>query len=127
VLGAVTGCARDDSLASVEGIVRLDGQPLTTGTVRFIPTAGRAATGKIQPDGTYRLGTYGDSDGALVGTHSVAIIAYAAGGDERPAYEKPAQASKPLVPERYLAPGTSGLRFEVKPAKNQADFNLESR
>jgi hypothetical protein len=125
--GVLTGCTRDDSLARVEGIVRLNGQPLTTGTVRFMPTAGRAATGQIQPDGSYRLGTYGDSDGALVGTHTVAIIAYQDGGNQRPAYEAPTKSNKPLIPERYLAPGTSGLSFEVKPGSNQADFDLESR
>jgi hypothetical protein len=127
VLAAVAGCTKDDSLANVEGVVRLDGQPLTSGTVRFIPPAGRAASGQIQPDGTYRLGTYGESDGALVGTHKVAIIAYQGGGDSRPAYEARGQSSKPLVPERYMAPGTSGLTFEVKRGKNQADFQLESR
>ena len=47
--------------------------PLTSGTVRFVPDAGRAASGTIESDGTYRLGTYSRSDGALIGTHKVAI------------------------------------------------------
>jgi hypothetical protein len=123
----LAGCSGQESLATVDGIVRLDGRPLTTGTVRFVPPAGRVATGEIQSDGSFRLGTYGQSDGALLGMHKVAIIAYQTGGDGRPAYESGAQANKPLVPQRYMAPGTSGLTFEVKPGKNQANLELTSR
>jgi hypothetical protein len=127
LLGIVGGCSQNDSLATVEGIVRLEGQPLRTGTVRFVPTAGRAATGQIQSDGTFKLGTFGESDGAVTGIHKVAIIAYETAGDGRPAYEAGAQANKPLVPQRYMAVGTSGLTFEVKPGENRAEFDLESR
>jgi hypothetical protein len=127
VLGIVAGCSQNDSLATVEGIVRLDGRPLTTGTVRFVPAAGRAATGQIQSDGTFQLGTYADSDGAVIGIHKVAIIAYEAAGGVKPAYEAGAQANKPLVPQRYMAVGTSGLTFEVKPVENRAEFDLQSQ
>jgi hypothetical protein len=127
LLGMVAGCSRNDSLATVEGIVRLDGRPLTTGTVRFVPAAGRAATGQIQSDGTFKLGTFGDSDGAVIGMHKVAIIAYETAGGVKPAYEAGAQANKPLVPQRYMAVGTSGLTFEVKPVENRAEFDLQSQ
>jgi hypothetical protein len=126
-LGTLAGCADDSNIARVDGIVRVDGKPLSSGTVRFVPAAGRAATGKIQSDGTFSLGTFGESDGALVGTHQVAVIAYDAADDARPAYEVRSATSKALVPERYMAVGTSGLSFEVKPGKNQADFDLTSR
>jgi hypothetical protein len=121
----IAGCARDDSLATVDGVVRRDGQPLTTGTVRFVPAAGRAATGQIQSDGTFRLGTHEEGDGAAIGMHKVAIIAYETAGNGRPAYEAGAQPNKPLVPQRYMAVGTSGLTFEVKPGKNHAPFDLK--
>jgi hypothetical protein len=99
---------------------------VTSGTVRFVPEAGRAAAGNIESDGTFNLGTYSRSDGALFGTHKVAIIASEASGDIRP-YKARNQKSKPLVPERYMAVGTSGLTFDVKPGDNQADFDLTSR
>jgi hypothetical protein len=120
------GCQQDATVARVDGVVRLDGKPLTTGTVRFVPEAGRAATGEIQSDGTYTLGTYGKSDGALIGRHKVAIIAYEGSGEGPPPYEAASKKSKPLVPERYMAVGTSQLSFEVKPSDNQADFDLRS-
>jgi hypothetical protein len=126
-LGTLVGCAQDTSIASVEGVVRLDGKPLASGTVRFVPTAGRAATGSIQSDGSYTLGTYSDSDGALVGMHQVAIVAYQGLDDARPAYEIRTPTSKSLVPERYSAVGTSGLTFEVKPGGNRADFDLTTK
>lgn len=123
----VLGCRQDSKLGRVHGTVRLDEKPLTTGTIRFMPEAGRSAAGKLQSDGTYTLGTYGESDGALIGVHKVAIIAYEAAGDGRPAYENQGQSSKPLVPKRYMAPGTSGLTFDVKQGDNQADFDLSTK
>jgi hypothetical protein len=121
------GCSQDEKLGIVHGTVQLDGKPLKNGTVRFVPAAGRAATGKIGSDGTYTLGTFGESDGAVIGAHKVAVVAYEAGTDARPPYETPNEKSKTLVPQRYMAVGTSGLTFEVKPGENQADFNLSSR
>jgi hypothetical protein len=126
-LATIVGCAEDANIAAVEGMVRVDGKPLTSGTVRFVPAAGRAATGTIQSDGTYALGTFGDSDGALIGKHQVAIIAYEAADDGRPAYEMRNSTSKSLVPEKYMAVGTSGLTFDVKPGENRADFDLPAK
>jgi hypothetical protein len=130
MLAALAGCGNDAEVARVDGVVRMDGNPLTRGTVRFLPSAGRTAEGKIQPDGTFTLGTFGDSDGALIGTHQVAIIAYepsrrAAG--RPPDFTVASPKIKPLVPMKYMAPGTSGLVFEVKSGNNHAEFDLKSR
>ena len=126
---AVAGCGSDAELGSVHGVVRLDGKPVATGTVRFLPTAGRAASGKIESDGSFVLGTYGKSDGALIGMHQVAIIAYetpASTGGRPDTTKASPGTTKPLVPMRYMAPGTSGLTFEVKPGQNYAEFDLTS-
>jgi hypothetical protein len=126
---ALAGCDSDSKVGSVRGVVRLDGKPLATGTVRFLPKAGRAATGKIRSDGTYRLGTYGESDGALIGKHEVAIIALEIGPvpTRTEGGRPPATPTKPLVPRRYMSPGSSGLTFDVQPGNNQADFDLTSQ
>lgn len=124
----LSGCDQNDRLGSVHGVVRLDGRPVIKGTVRFVPLAGRAASGEIQEDGTFTLGTFGESDGALVGLHQVAIIAYEAGPVQRTAGGRPPPAvTKPLVPKRYMSPGTSRLSFEVKPDANNAEFDLTSK
>jgi hypothetical protein len=82
----------------------------------------------IQSNGTYTLGTFSTSDGALLGPQKVTVIAFDSGTFDRPAYDMPAtQKSKSLVPEKYSSPGTSGLTFEVKPGDNEANFDLSSK
>lgn len=126
-LASVVGCEESKSnLGRVEGIVRLDGKPLTGGKIQFLPPAGRSAIAEIQSDGTFTLGTFGNSDGAIIGTHKVAVIAFEPGSVGRPDPAKPRAPLKPLVPERYLAAGTSGLTYEVKPGLNNAEFDLTS-
>jgi hypothetical protein len=122
------GCSQDTRVGSVNGIVRLDGQPLSKGTVRFVPASGRAASGKIQSDGTFTLGTFGESDGALIGAHQVAIIAYETEPLHRTsAGPPPPVKTTPLVPKRYMSVSTSRLTADVKPGQNQFEFDLTSR
>lgn len=108
---AIAGCDSGRSLAPVKGKVLLDGQPLTTGLLVAIPPAGRGANGQIQSDGTFELSTNGDGDGAAIGTHKIAVIAY----DGEPGAGPEAGYGKLLVPKRYVNPETSGLKVEVKP------------
>lgn len=124
--GAI-GCSQSDAkLGQVTGTVRVGGQPLTTGKVLFQPAAGRGAMGVIQSDGSFTLGTYGDADGALIGEHKVAVVAFEPAKLGRPEPGQPLKQAKPLVAEKYLAHGTSDLTFEVKPGENSPEFNLES-
>ncbi|MFO0790069.1 MAG: hypothetical protein U0805_11495 [Pirellulales bacterium] len=115
-----TGCGRGSaSTAKVIGSVTLDGKPLTTGNVITLPTAGRGARGPIKSDGTFELGTFSKTDGAMVGVHKVAVVAYEStkrgpeGGD-----------GKLLVPQRYTNPETSGLTIEVTSSNNTPDLKL---
>ena len=123
----LAGC-RDKSqlsVASVTGTVTLDGKPLTQGTVIFTPERGRAARGEIGSDGSFTLSTYGESDGASVGTHQVSIIAIE--GDEEVGFESSVE-PKWLIPRRYGAAATSGLEFEVEAGEqNEPRFDLSSK
>lgn len=109
---AFVGCGRSTPpVAPVNGKVRLNGKPLTTGNVVTMPASGRGAHGVIDSDGSFALRTFGNNDGALLGMHKVAVVAY----------EAPAGASGPeagygkrLVPKRYTNPETSGLSIDVK-------------
>jgi len=109
--------------APVCGKITVAGQPAKRGNVTFLPdeskgTSGKAATGDIQPDGTYTLGTFGTDDGALVGHHRVIVSGRAIEDDEsRPPDD--------LIPPRYASPQRSGLTAEVKPGRNTLDFDLQ--
>lgn len=104
------GCGRRIALVPAEGRVTLDGKPLEFGAVMVQPTAGPAAQGKINSDGTFRLGTFKPDDGAIPGPATVRVMCrkdITQPGGER-AY------GPSLVPDRYTRFDTSGLTVEIK-------------
>jgi hypothetical protein len=110
-LSLTLGCGGASSnMAPVKGKITLDGAPLKTGVVSTIPTAGRGAKGGINADGTFELGTNSENDGASVGLHKVAVLAF----DKSAGQGAEAERGKPLVPDRYLSPESSGLTIDVK-------------
>lgn len=75
-----TGCGQSaDRRVPVSGIVRIDGQPLTTGTIRFVPESGRPASSAIMADGSFDLASDRvnqiSEPGVLVGTYQVQVSA----------------------------------------------------
>lgn len=124
------GCGGVDlpDRAQVQGVVTIDGQPVTTGEITFMPdeskgTKGPSATGKIDSTGHFKLTTdhqgRGD-DGAIVGFHQVRIVARD--------LAEPGAPSQSLIPARYGDFKTSNLTTEVKAGStNQLDWPLTSR
>ena len=113
------GCG---SKVTVTGNVTFeDSTPLTTGEVRF-ETESFVSSGKIQPDGSYRLGTVSDKDGIPKGTYGVAVRALDTGGAASGAQGMgvaPGDAPQGLPPKSLIDPAfgsvqTSGLTCEVK-------------
>ena len=53
---ALTGCGGDSKMATVSGAVTLDGNPVETGAITFVPANGNAPTagGQIK-DGRYSV------------------------------------------------------------------------
>jgi len=86
LLAGLLGCSNNGlTLGKVRGTVRYNGQPLTAGEILFVPdeskgTTGPQALGSIGSDGTYTMSTEESGDGAIVGTHKVAIT----GRDPKP-------------------------------------------
>jgi hypothetical protein len=122
VVLACTGCQPTSSLGRVHGTVTLDKKPLASGSIVTLPSAGRGARGVIK-DGKFELGTEGDSDGAVIGTHKVAVIAREPSQGSGPE----AAAGKLLVPEKYTNPTTSELTIDVKAGDNTATLELTSQ
>ncbi len=135
MLGLVAGCSDDDlgRRYPVTGRVTRQGQPVTKGTVNFMPVdlaSSRAASGEIQSDGSYSLTTKYPGDGALVGDYRVVINLAEVGGLEKtpggiPILNQPKKVQvKNLVPPKYSDPGQTVLKFKVEPHSNTYDINL---
>jgi hypothetical protein len=74
----LAGCAREvGPLFPVQGIVTLNGKPLSNGEVVFVPVEedarGPTLRGTIQSDGSYTLRT-GNKAGAPAGQYRVAVV-----------------------------------------------------
>jgi len=131
----LTGCSSGASdtppLAQVEGVVTLDGTPLTSGSVQFIPdtsrgTSGRMSIGSIDKEGEFELTTIEPGDGAQIGHHLVTIERYEVieFDPDNPKEQFP----KLLIPKRYIDTKTSKLTAEVTASgENKFKFELISK
>ena len=129
----LVGCGQrgNSEVVPVDGTVSLNGKPLDSGLITFWPEGGRTAKGYIQADGTFILGTYTDTDGAIPGTHKVTITNVSDKLPEMPDFDAPLQqpkpASKPPIPLVYANPSSSGVSYEVKQGEdNHAVFTLSN-
>ena len=121
---ALAGCGSNQlKTAVVRGTVTYKGKPVPNGTISFVPTSGPSATGEIQPDGSYVLTTYRKGDGAVLGQHTVVIVAMQDMSDRLPEARQPLP--PPIVPLKYTSLATSDLRAEVHDRENTLDFSLQ--
>jgi hypothetical protein len=108
----------------VSGKVTLDGRPLDSGEITFVPTSGTgpAVGGKIQ-DGSYSIPR---ADGPIPGPHRVSIYSAKPTGkkikdetDSNVLYDERAE----TIPERYNA--RSDLKAEIRAGeRNRFDYEL---
>jgi len=126
-----TGCSGGpEDTYPVQGTVTVNGAPLDGGNVQFeLITAGEktgdryTARGTIDATGHYRLGTFGEDDGATPGRYRVVVF---------PKVEEwiddDSRASRPQnpVPRKYSSLKTTDLVFEVKPENNEIHIELQS-
>ena len=95
----------------VRGTVTYKGQPMTGGTVKFVPEdTGREAQAAIGPDGAFVLSTFKEGDGAIAGLHLVAVTGASASG---------------AVPIKYKSPSSSKVEVEVVAGKTDYPINLD--
>ncbi len=117
----------------VSGKITYRGEPVTRGTVVFYPEEGRSAMSDIGTDGSYRLTTFKDGDGALAGRHAVTVTAIAESASGPASMEEEMQQGmlgreeggvRWLVPERYSRRETSELMAEVPAEGGTVNFDL---
>ena len=132
----VSGCGGDSlNMAEVKGKVLLDGQPLTAGSVRFIPdntkgTEGPPSEGTINEQGEFTLIGAGGVEGAIIGFHKVTVTVPSAEPVGSTPDGTPPPATPPAsvtIPNRYADFTTTDLTFEVKDQSNEATLNLTSQ
>lgn len=106
ILAAGTlGCGDSGpELVPVAGKVLADGQPVTFGTIRFVPSGGRPSDAQIQSDGSFRLRYNGERDGAVLGTHRVEVHGNEILSPSRVKWHAPPSAA---------SIGTSGITQEI--------------
>ena len=135
----MAGCG-SRGMGQVKGKVTVGGAPVTSGAIMFYPAEGPGAVGDIGPDGTYSLRTHKPGDGAVVGSHKVAIHSTGVGPGSMQEPKSlddelrgsPGNSAKILVPgkitwvvpEKYSTPAQSPLIAEVKAGQNTIDFDI---
>ncbi|HUG89788.1 MAG TPA: hypothetical protein VML55_03080 [Planctomycetaceae bacterium] len=89
---------------------------MTSGTVEFESIEHRVnARGAIQRDGTFRLSTFTDGDGALAGRHRAVVVQLLIAEGERAIHHDhaPGQRAARAVNPRHARYETSKLAFDV--------------
>jgi hypothetical protein len=106
------GCNRGPKIVVAEGVVQFeDGSPVVVGTVetKSLAYEGVQATGKIQRDGSFKLTTFVDGDGAAVGEHQCVIVQFVM--TEGLTGHQPS--TQGVVNPKHRNYSTSGLQFTV--------------
>lgn len=88
----------------VAGQVLIDGKPLTHGQIMFVPASGRPSQGQLDNDGRFVLSCYEQGDGALMGSHKVAVTAGIGINNTQTRW---------YAPKKYAEYRTSGLTREI--------------
>jgi hypothetical protein len=118
LLAIVLGCSgKGPRPVPVSGTVTVDGRPLAGGAITVAPANGRAAGGRIGPDGRFTLSTWQLGDGVAAGTHRVEVIATKPMAGNRRQW---------LVPKNVRSLTTSPLRLEVTGPTTSAVIAIET-
>lgn len=120
------GCGKRSPipLVKVQGQLQYKGQPVPDVTVTLVPQEGqRAATGKTDAQGRFRLGTLAPGDGAMPGKYKIILAKTAAVESAPQAAELPDITQEGKIaappsagaglPAKYTTPGTTPLTCEI--------------
>ncbi len=99
----------------VAGIVLINGEPLKSGNIKFVPKNGRPSASKISEDGSFNLTCYDGNDGALLGKHRVQVSSNRIISDSKIEW---------FAPQEYADFRTSGIEVEVAEATDNLKIEL---
>jgi hypothetical protein len=129
-----TGCGggeRDGTGVPVSGKVSIEGEPLTTGSILYIPDPKKGNNSRVRPagpidgKGVYTLSAEGKR-GIPPGWYTVVVQAYEPVPKDGKGGRSLRVRGRALVNSVYGRPETSGLQIEVSenPAPGAYDLNL---
>lgn len=117
------GCDSGPSTIPVSGKVTVDGQPLSKGTLRFIPDASKGNTLEIEPAATIEGGSYtlytSGKPGAAAGAYKVAVVS-----QEEIDSTNPVPPKSPFDP-KFSDPQLTPLAVEVKTGAAPETYDLK--
>lgn len=130
----LSGCSNKPKTVSAGGTVTLqDGTPLAGAMIEFQLTddaMAPTASAKVQADGSFKLGTTAEDDGALEGQHRVLIVGPAP--ERKKGWETGVMTGRgtgasnvPMIDPRYRSFETSGLSYTVTDDELQNHFEIK--
>lgn len=121
------GCGQslpaDPTLYSVHGVVKLDGEPICGGKVRFARTGeeGLGGQARVDAEGKYEANAVPTKLGLPAGDYKVSVIA------RDPSEHSAFECDKvDKVPQKYGSFDDSGLTYTVTSGDNEFDIDLTS-
>ena len=114
---------------AAEGVLTYQGAPLAFHEVIVFPEDERPAVGMTDEEGHFVLGTTRADDGAVAGTHQVAIV-YVGDPAHDPANDGPVTGFTPPAPPsvkidvKYQKAETSGLTLEI-PTSGSTNLSID--
>lgn len=125
VLTGVIGCGGPYD-ATVVGMVTLDGNPIQTGSISFVPSSGGPqGYALVDQSGNYEVFT-GREAGLPAGQYNVSVVARES-STTRSEDGGPPPPGKAITPQWYASPTTSGLEFTVESGSNEIDLQLTTQ
>lgn len=106
------GCSEPPQLFSVSGTVLIDGEPLTGGSIRFVPEGGRPVSSTILENGSFQLGS--NSVGKITGVDGVPPGKYRIAVSSSIILSEEEESVNWLAPRRYADFRTSGLEADLQ-------------
>ena len=124
---SVVGCGPDrpETYPTKGRVLFDDGTPVMTGTIELLSEEfGETASGRIEDDGSFVLGTFDEQDGACSGRHDVVVIQMII-NDGVTTHNRD---HGPAVDPIYATYETSGLAVEIEPVEqNDIEVTVQKR